>query len=62
MRLTINLPDGDLMIEFTPREQEGSEVPMVDQKQPAQVELSYQGDGGEVRGRVGFQRAPGVLP
>ena len=60
MRLTINLPDGDLMIEFTPREQEGSEVPMVDQKQPAQVEMSYQGDGGAVHA-LGFQRMPGSL-
>ena len=58
MRLTIHLPDGDLTLDFTPRETEPEEhPPMVDQKPAAQVETAYQDDG--PAHVLGFQ--PGVL-
>lgn len=62
MRLTIHLPDGDLTLDFTPRDVDNppEEPPMVDQKPAAQVEMSYQGDGGAVQA-LGFRALPGPL-
>ena len=48
MRLTLHLPDGDLSIEFTPRQPETETpeyAPQVDVKHAASLEIAHQDDG-----------------